>query len=399
MNVSFENKMDKKISTAIFVQFAVLTIQYLVLYFFRIEESSVGTSIKILSKIIVGIFFLIVLKDVLRREYKLIIITYCISIIFFLLNILLFPQNIESIKSIVFDFFFICLPCFIYSFSINNFDILYKTFEKICNIVLVVGLIISLLDFSNKIDVGTYSMTLSYYLLIPSLLYLYKFLNEVSIKYFVLFLISFISVLLLGARGPILCIAVYTIIYLVNSIRGKNSVKKTIIYFILIILLLTGVIFLKEILLLINNILNKYNIYSRTINLLLNEKVILSGREYLYTDAIKLIKKYPIIGIGIAGDRYYLGGYVHNLFFELLLDFGCFIGLLICFVLIVIFIKSNFFTSKKIANLTSIFFCLGVVPLMISSSYLINAWFWIYLGIVLKLLTNKKQCKFLETRN
>ena len=174
MNVSFENKMDKKISTAIFVQFAVLTIQYLVLYFFRIEESSVGTSIKILSKIIVGIFFLIVLKDVLRREYKLIIITYCISIIFFLLNILLFPQNIESIKSIVFDFFFICLPCFIYSFSINNFDILYKTFEKICNIVLVVGLIISLLDFSNKIDVGTYSMTLSYYLLIPSLLYLYK---------------------------------------------------------------------------------------------------------------------------------------------------------------------------------------------------------------------------------
>jgi hypothetical protein len=393
------NTTDKKAARAIFAQFVVLTIQYFVLYFFHIEESSMGTIIRLLSKIIVGMFFLIALNGVLKKEYRLITITYGISIIISLLNVLLFPQNIDSIKSIVFDFFFICLPCFIYSFSINNFDILYKTFEKICNIVLVVGLIISLLDFSNKIDVGTYSMTLSYYLLIPSLLYLYKFLNEVSIKYFILFLISFISVLLLGARGPILCIAVYTIIYLVNSIRGKNSVKKTIIYFILIILLLTGVIFLKEILLLINNILNKYNIYSRTINLLLNEKIHLSGREYLYTGAIELIKKYPIIGIGIAGDRYYFGGYVHNLFLEILLDFGCFLGLIICFVLIIIFIKSIFFTNKKIANFTSIFFCLGVVPLMVSGSYLTDAWFWIYLGIVLKLLTNKKQCKFFEMRN
>ena len=326
MKLVIDNKTDKKIAEALFVQFAVLTIQYFVLYYFHIEGSNMGALVRIFSKIIVGVFFLIAVKSVLKRKYKTIIITYGISIIIVLLNILLFPQNMESIKSISFDFFIICLPCFIYSSSINNFDVLYRVFERVGNIVLLVGLIITFLDFFNKIDIGIYSMTLSYYLLMPSLLYLYRFLNEVSIKYFIPFLISFISVLLLGARGPILCIVVYIIIYLINSIRGANNVKKTITYFILIILLTTGAIFLKDILLLINNILNKYNIYSRTINLFLNEKVHLSGREYLYAGAIELINKHPIIGIGIAGDRYYFGIYVHNLFLEILLDFGCFIN-------------------------------------------------------------------------
>lgn len=399
MNVLLENKRDQKISTAIFVQFAVLTIQYFVLYFFRIEGSSVGALVKLFSKLIVGIYFLLALKDVLVREYKLIIIIYGISTIIFLMNIILFPQNADGIKSIVFDFFFICLPCFIYSFSINDLDVLYNTFERTGSIVLFFGLLISFLDFFNKIDIGTYSMTLSYYLLIPSLIYLYKFLNKISIKNLILFLMSLVSVSLLGARGPILSIAVYTIIYLLKIISGKNSIKKTIIYFFLIILLLFGLIFYKEILLLINNILIKYNIYSRTINLLLNENVHLSGREYLYTGAIELISKHPIIGIGIAGDRYYLGGYVHNLFLEILLDFGGFFGSLICFILIIIFMESNFFINKKTANIISIFFCLSVVPLLVSGSYLMDAWFWIYLGIVLKLINNKKLSLFLKTRN
>jgi len=391
MKVIVENKTEKNISVALFVQFAVLTIQYFLLYYFHVEESGIGTLIKLMSKITVGIFFLVALKDVFEREYKLIIITYGISIIIFLFNILLFPQNIESIKSIIFDFFFMCLPCFVYSYSVSNYAILYKTFEKVSNLVFVMGLLISLLDFLNKIDVGTYSMTLSYYLLMPSLLYLYKFLNEVSVKYFIAFLLSFISILLLGSRGPILCIAVYTITYLINNIRGKSNIKKMVFYFIAIIILLISIIFFKNILYILNQILENFNIYSRTVALLLDDDIHLSGRENLYSGAFELIKQHPILGIGIAGDRYYFGGYVHNIFLEIVLNFGCFFGLLLLLLLISIFIKSIFFINRNMLNFILIFFCLGAVPLMISGSYLISAWFWIFIGISIKyiFITNK----------
>lgn len=380
------NKVDIKIANAIFMQFAILTIQYLFLYYFYPGEDSNGVIVKLLSKIIAGIIFLSALKEVIFRELKLIIIIYCSLIVIICFNIILFPKNLNEIKSFIFDVFFICLPCFIYSYSLDDYNAVNKVFINVGNVIFTVGFFISLLGITNIINIGTYSMPLSYYMLIPSLSYLKKFLSEFSIKYLSLFLLSVISILLIGSRGPILSIAIYGMFYLLNNIRYKTEPKKIALYVIFILVILIFIVFFKDILNIINDFLKSINIYSRTIDILLMDKIHLSGRENLYTEAFKLIKNHSILGIGIGGDRYYLKMYVHNLFLEVILSFGVLIGSYISILLIGLSIKAIFFLKSEESNLILILFCLSVVPLMFSGSYLTDTWLWIFLGLTTNLV-------------
>ena len=129
MKVTTDKIVNEKLSAAIFIQFTVLTIQHLVLKYFGLEGSGAETYIKLFSKLIVGIFFIRTIFDIYYREYKLIIFIYIFSATIFLINVLLFPQNINELKSILFDFFIMCLPCFLFSFSIDNYDHLLNTLK------------------------------------------------------------------------------------------------------------------------------------------------------------------------------------------------------------------------------------------------------------------------------
>lgn len=385
MKITTDKIVNEKLSSAIFVQFTVLTIQYLVLNYFELEGSRMEIYIKLCSKLIVGLFFVRIIFDIYYREYKLIILTYIFFATVFLVNVLLFPQNINEIKLLLFNFFIICLPCFLLSFSIDNYDHLLNKLRIHGRIIFIVGIFMSYLIIFKNIDIGkNYSMSLSYYLLIPALTYLYHFLKTFTLSSMLIFILSTLGILLIGARGPILCIGVYTVIYIFNNVRGYNSKARLVFYATFIFIFCIAIIFFKDILLLISRILDYFNIDSRTINVLLNDIFYLSTRERLYMGAIQLFKENPLIGIGIGGDRVYLQGYVHNLFLELILNYGIILGFLISVMLIYIFVKSIIFVDKETSNFNLIFLCLGVVPLMFSHSYLISAWFWIYLGLILK---------------
>ncbi|HOA19594.1 MAG TPA: O-antigen ligase family protein [Sedimentibacter sp.] len=386
MKVTTDKIVNEKLSAAIFIQFTVLTIQHLVLKYFGLEGSGAETYIKLFSKLIVGIFFIRTIFDIYYREYKLIIFIYIFSATIFLINVLLFPQNINELKSILFDFFIMCLPCFLFSFSIDNYDHLLNTLKKHGRLIFIVGIFMSYLIIFKNLNIGSnnYSMSLSYYLLIPSLIYLYYFLKDYTFLNFLLFVFSTIGILLIGARGPILCIVVYIIVFIFNNIRGYNSKGRLMFYLASIFIFCIGIIFFNDIIYLVSKVLDYFNIYSRTINFLLNDTFNLSEREKLYFGAFQLIREHPLIGIGIAGDRLYFQGYVHNLFLELILNYGIILGFSFSIMLIYIFAKSIISVDKETSNFNLIFICLGVIPLMFSSSYLVNVWFWIYLGLILK---------------
>lgn len=386
MKITTDKIVNEKLSSAVFIQFTVLTIQLFVLTYFGLEGSAYETYVKLLSKLIVGLFFIRTIIDIYYREYKMIIILYMFFATIFLLNIVLFPQNLKEIKSILFDFFIMCLPCFIFSFSIDNYEVLFNTLKKHCRVIFVVGIFMSYLIIFKNLNIGrnNYSMSLSYYLLIPSLIYLYQFLRSYSLSSLVFFIISTAGIVLTGARGPIFCIAVYVIVYILNNLRGKNSKAQLLFYITAIFLLSIALIFFNDIIELISRILGYFNIYSRTITILLSDGLNLSGRDRFYMGALQLIKNHPLTGVGITGDRVYLQGFVHNLFLELILNYGIIFGLSISIVLICIFVKSIVFVDRETSNFNMVFVCLGVVPLLFSSSYLFNTWFWICLGLILK---------------
>ena len=116
-----------------------------------------------------------------------------------------------------------------------------------------------------------------------------------------------------------------------------------------------GIIFFNDIIYLVSKVLDYFNIYSRTINFLLNDTFNLSEREKLYFGAFQLIREHPLIGIGIAGDRLYFQCYVHNLFLELILNYGIILGFSFSIMLIYIFAKSIISVIKKHLILTYIY--------------------------------------------
>ncbi|HBD63799.1 MAG TPA: hypothetical protein DC038_05110, partial [Clostridiales bacterium] len=184
-----------------------------------------------------------------------------------------------------------------------------------------------------------------------------------------------------------------TIIFVLLKVFKKKNVinKKNIVQFALIFSLgIIAMISYRNILIALNDFLTERGINSRNIHLFLESGVYLSGRENIYEDVFHAIYMNPILGLGLAGDRVIIDSYAHNLFLELVLDFGVFIGFIIIFILFFLITKSFMTRNKENYDMIIIWFSLGFVHLFISSSYLIDIKFWIFVGLLLNTITKSK---------
>lgn len=96
----------------------------------------------------------------------------------------------------------------------------------------------------------------------------------------------------------------------------------------------------------------------------------------------------------MAADRRILHGnnsYVHNIFIEVLVNFGVVMGGLINVFLLYFAFKPIFIKDIKKSDMIIIWISIGFAHLLVSSSYLIDFKFWIYLGLGLKYLNTKKK--------
>ena len=153
--------------------------------------------------------------------------------------------------------------------------------------------------------------------------------------------------------------------------------------------ILLTIIFFKKIIEMIYAIFLNVGVKSRTMSLFLNNKVdYSSGREDIYSILLEKIKNNPIIGTGLGGDRLIIGGYAHNFLLEIITNFGIFIGGILATLMFLFLIKSLLISDKRKYNMIIIWFSMGFVHLMVSSSYLTDIKFWIFAGLMIKMLFN-----------
>ena len=387
------NQDDKKISIALMSSFVVLTIQYLILIYFNLIETNTGSYIQLLSKSLVGLTFIYALPAVLRRSKIKFLIVYFVSIFIFLLQYVIFPENRYYVVDLLFPFYFMSLPAFIYTLSIRNFSIFKEVIRRASYIVFAVGFIISMLTFMKKISIGSYSMSLSYYMLLPTLVFFNEIIESFSIKSFAFLILSLLIILSLGSRGAILCILIFVFLKFFSP-HSKKTFTKIIIYFSILGIGILALIFLDEIIELLYNLLLSYGINSRTLRLFLREGVHLSGRDKIYESVIAEILQRPLLGIRIAGDRRIIdGSYTHNFFIEILGNFGIFVGFIISITMVFLIIRSLLTKDKEKYDFIIMWLSLGFVHLLVSSSYLTDIKFWIFLGVMMNLIKRRKHYK------
>src|SRR5699024_1568709 len=106
-------KSDVRISVEVLSPFVILLLQYIILLYFNIFNTSYGNLIHVLSKIILSLFYIIEFKDIMKRKLRSFLIIYFIVFFILLLNLLIFPENSLYIQSIIFNLLFVSIPSLI----------------------------------------------------------------------------------------------------------------------------------------------------------------------------------------------------------------------------------------------------------------------------------------------
>lgn len=182
-------------------------------------------------------------------------------------------------------------------------------------------------------------------------------------------IITGINFFVFGSRGAILCMGGFTLICLAEFCEG---ISKYFFIFFAALLNLFIVNKFSDIINLICNILLKFNLQSRTL-MYLNENIMSdsSGRDFIYSNILRAIAKNPF-GYGIGADRFLSGDpeqYAHNMFLELIIDYGVIFGVIISLGILMMYTYMLFkCDDQNYKALFCVFAIPGLIMLMLSGS-------------------------------
>lgn len=372
---------DMRISFSIVFYFCALITNYTVKHVLDLESPLVRAQTSAIFMMVVGLAFIINLPRVFRRIGFFFLSSFLLAGSVFLLNILLFPSNIEYLLDAAFWFFFICLPLFLYYHAIYDRMLFLELLVKSAYYQIALGIVFLL---TTNLATPVYDMVYSYLVLVPVILLIYKMFNQFKLIDLVLSMAGIIAIVILGSRGPLVSILVFSVTLLIS--RAFELHAKSLLIFIVALVLL-GFVFVNLDLVLefINSILVKHGISSRTLKLLMYRDTIdfSTGRNILFETTIEKITENPYFGYGLAGDRLFLNGtYPHNIVLEIVAQLGLVMGLIVLVILLFLWLKPIISSVDRVdRDLALIFFALGLVPLVMSGSYLTSGNFWIFMAI------------------
>lgn len=329
-------------------------------------------------------------QNLTRKVFASIVILIVLPILYYPFNNSFIIENFNS------DFLHILIFGSLF-FFVGTLNVNYKELCWKLRYSIYISIVYAFLSFFVILTNGY--MVVSYNILPWTLLAycIYKNFNKkLYLLYFLLlFFLSFIG----GARGPILIIILFIIIF--NLRKGYFKSKKNIITFIILfitVVFLTA--FYKDIAILMKNIFPNSRTLQKIIDSTFSDD---SSRKNIYDYFLTVIRDNPFRIRGLFYDRYLtystfyntnklgfwinknnLYAFSHNIFIELIVDLGL-IGWFLSLVLIIYIIKTisynNFKSNTYQRTIYLIFLFSGVFHLFISSSFLIHYLFWYYLGL------------------
>lgn len=240
-----------------------------------------------------------------------------------------------------------------------------------------------------------YNLTFGYNMLLPCFTFIYIAMKSKKNIYYILACISVGAIFIGGSRGPLLCIGIFVLFVVLK--KFKDSKHKIFIVFSVVVI--TSIIFLgyEAIINYLSDMLQYFGINSRSLTRILNGTIFDdNGRNEIWAEAIELIKKRPLLGYGVYGDRpfiseFHFAGYCHNLILELATNFGVIITALIIIIIIYNSIKMIFFCDDDNWSMIFLIFFSVSCQLILSMSYWYVSSFWACIAVVVNYNKTKKR--------
>lgn len=315
-----------------------------------------------------------------------------LSFLFLLLNYLLFPNTriyyAPNSVSLLLNIF-IYIPIGFLCTRVKNWKLFFDRTRVVAPLTATMAIVgLTVLHFEQSY---TY-MEISNAILIGFLLGWYDFWKRRNMVSLISSLVIFFIQLFFGSRmSAFSCVAYAAILILIDIFCFKNTKKKMMKYLLIsVLLLILGLIWIVY----GDLILMRIGIQSRTIERLLNGTFgQSSGRDIIYDSAKDIISTMGFQINGVFGDRLQLSrylfnnslttGYVHNVFYELLISFGWLGGLVAIFTIIAPLVKRFIFTrNNQFREIVSLFFCLIFLRLLVSGSCMIEGYFFVFVFVI-----------------
>jgi O-antigen ligase len=355
-----------------------------------------------ISQVLYAIIFIYILMKITKNffiQYKMVIIILTVVLLLFI-SAMIEPNILRLFKDSIRTIFLVCIPGFYLGRYVTRYD---KILNK-SKILVFLSFVYSIL-FMLYANISSDYLSASYLMLIPTLLSLIHFLSKKNFIYFIVTIFNIIVILTLGARGAILAVTIFLIFLMVlNPLsRGKKLLSISIPLSVFLFFLFFWAIS--------SDFLFNYFPNSRTLSLLSSGSFFESSvRLTMYKYSISYSISNPIKFSGLFADRiilfeafgrsnllgFYLsdeaigGMYAHNIFIEIILQFGVIFGFFVIYFLLKPILKALKKTLlnneyKQYFRLYLVFLVSGLVYLMFSGSYLITPNFWLLLGFSLSI--------------
>lgn len=287
-----------------------------------------------------------------------------------------------------------CIPLFFLGASIRDVDDLRRKMKIASIVILGFTYISTFVTQSSGNVIEAYSQDVGYQTVVPFVIFFSDYLIERKKMDLLGVVLSFLAVLMGGARGPLLCVAVA--FFLVWICLGRFDGISIIVSFGMVIILSILILsFYQEILLTLIQIFDKFGISTRILTGLAGNNIAEdSSRSTLRSFAFNYAKQHIMFGTGIINDRKLIydnltinsnktvyGYYCHNFFLENLMQFGLLPGIVVC----AIWIKNICFPMRRFnpicLRVIAIVMCVaGFLPLLVSYSYITYQYFFLLIG-------------------
>ncbi len=230
-----------------------------------------------------------------------------------------------------------------------------------------------------------YSLTYGYQVIFCTIVFLYYYFNKKSIIDLTCSIISLVFVIMEGSRGSLICLFMFVLLYSLICVNKLKPMTK-----ILLGIGALGIYFLISsnwdalVEWFLHSIM-KTNINSRTISMLLNGNITSDqNRLVIYDLCWNSIKNQGFFGMGAFGNRTVIApqfywGYPHNIFIELVMDYGWFIAIILSIIIICSCIRM-FKYAEGDRLFVFIILLSMTMRLFMSSSYWTDGFFWGFLG-------------------
>ncbi len=286
---------------------------------------------------------------------------------------------------------FFCIPILFIASSIQDYGKLFAGMLKWSAFTVILG-VITLWQCVFVAGETLQYMVFSYAILTPICVCFEGYFLEKKKRYLICGILGFVSMFMCGARGAVLAFLIYIVLRVVFFNPTTNNGTRIMVLGTSIVILLITLLFYDNIVLGIDALLDSIGIESRFLERLMEGSLLEDkGRRGLLDIFIKAIKANPL-GYGVFGDRYIISSfswerdtYLHNLFLELICDFGIFFGTGLIIALVYNLIKSLF--NKNDSEINRVLWCLipcGFIQLMFSGSFWTLKEFWIIVIILYK---------------